>query len=88
MGIRMKIRYGLLLVLGIVTTSAAQTEVDSPEPDKPKMILIIGDGMDDQQIAIAREDRVAKGAHWERHAHPRLDGARGSLLSGLPSSCR
>ena len=56
----------LLALLGPVQGSMAETQADPP----PNVILIIGDGMDDQQITIARNYLV---------------GSNGKLtLDGLP----
>ena len=49
------IRYILLTVLLVLVAGCAkEPSVDAPATAKAKVILIIGDGMDDQQIAIAR----------------------------------
>ncbi len=56
----------LAVSVGLANHSVAQTEASSPVIDERKnVILIIGDGMDDQQITIARNY---------------LKGARGKLL--------
>ena len=66
-----------LLSLTIGGTAAAQRIVD------PKVILIIGDGMDDQQIAIARnylkgmEGRLVLDGMQERVSAQVLDRTRG-----------